>query len=300
MLGYYTILERIGAGGLGEVYRARDTRVGRTVVIRLVPDEVTEDPNRRAALLEAARRAAQLSHPNVAALFEIGEDGSRLFLVFEHVSGEGLPVVLADRPLKVRRAIEFAIQLADALAEGHAQGIVHGDIRPDKILVTKTGHAKLLDFGVAAFGSGAAARAALAQGLSAGTTVSRGPVEYMAPEQILGAPGDARADVFCLGVVLYEMLTGRTPFKGASPEDTAIEILKSPTPIASASNPQVPEGVDRVLARALSKSLDARQQSAAEIASDLRYVAEALSAAERDQGEPASPDRQRHSAGGPG
>jgi serine/threonine-protein kinase len=275
-LGYYTLLDRIGVGGLGDVYRARDTRTGRTVVIRLLPDALTDDPVKRAAFLEAARRAANLSHPNVAALFEIGEDGSRLFLVYEHVAGEGLPLLLAERPMKVGRAVEFAIQLADALAEGHAQGVVHGDIRPDKILVTKTGHAKLLDFGVAAFGGGGAARMALPDGLGSGSVPPSVPVEYMAPEQILGAAGDARTDVYCLAVVLYEMLTGRPPFKAARADETAVAILRSPAPSAMLVNEDVPPRLDQVLQRALSKSLDSRPQSAAEFAAYLRQAADAV------------------------
>jgi serine/threonine-protein kinase len=279
-LGYYTLLDRIGAGGLGDVYRARDTRTGRTVVIRLLPVELADDPIRRAAFLESARRAARVSHPNVAALFEIGEDGSRLFLVYEHVAGEGLPLLLAERPMKVQRAVEFAIQLADALAEGHAQGLVHGDIRPDKILVTKTGHAKLLDFGIAAFGSGGAARMALADGLSSGSAPPSVPVEYMAPEQILGAAGDARTDVYCLAVVLYEMLTGRPPFKATKADDTAVAILRSPAPPAALLNGDVPPRLDQVLQRALSKSLDARPRSAAEFAAHLRQAADAIGPSE--------------------
>jgi TolB-like protein len=282
-LGYYKLLDRIGAGGLGEVYRARDTRTGRTVVIRLLPEDLVADPVRRAAFLESARRAAHLSHPNVAALFEIGEDGTHLFLVYEHVAGEGLPVVLADRPMPARRAVEFAIQLADALAEGHAQGLVHGDLRPDKILVTKTGHAKLLDFGIAAFGSGGAARRALPEGLASGALPPSVPVEYMAPEQVLGATGDARTDVFCLAVVIHEMLTGRPPFKAAKPDETAIAILRTPAPSAAQLAADVPPQVDRAVQRALGKSLESRPQSAAEFAAALRQAAESL----------ASPDAAR-------
>src|SRR5215510_9302845 len=157
-LAQYKILERIGAGGMGEVYRARDTRLGRTVAIKVLPAAVAGDLDRRERFLREARAAAALSHPNIAALYEIGQDGDHLFLVFEFVPGEPLSKVIGGRPLNPRRAIQFASQVADALADAHAAGIFHRDIKPDNIVITPKGNAKVLDFGLAKWTAGGAAR----------------------------------------------------------------------------------------------------------------------------------------------
>jgi serine/threonine protein kinase len=240
-LAHYKVLDRIGSGGLGEVYRARDLRLGRTVAIRVLPAFVNEDPessdaDRRLPFLRDANAALGLSHPNIAALYEVGEEGGGLFLVFEFVPGEPLSKIIAGRPLNPRRAIQFAVQVADALAEAHAIGIIHGAIEPDNIFVTPRGNAKVLDFGIAARKVRAAARS----------------LAYMAPEQARGETIDQRTDTFSLGAVLYEMLVGLPPFQGKMPAALAL--------------------VDPVVSRALEENVDNRFQSAAIFAAELRAV----------------------------
>src|SRR5882672_4196471 len=188
-LGHYKILDRIGAGGMGEVYRARDTRLGRTVAIKVLAPDVAHDPARRDRFLREARAAAALSHPNIAALYEIGDDQGQLFLVFEFVPGDTLNTVIGGRALNPRRAIDFAVQIADALAEAHADGIVHRDINPANVIITPKDKAKVLDFGLATWTAGGAEREhaahdAAVSGAGAGATGES--VAYMSPEQALG------------------------------------------------------------------------------------------------------------------
>ena len=200
-LGQYKILDRLGAGGMGEVYRARDMRLGRTVAIKVLPTDVAGDPDRRERFMREARATAALSHPNIAALYEIGEDQGHIFLVFEFVPGDTLKTVIGGRPLNPRRAIDLAVQIADALADAHAEGIVHRDIKPANIIVTPKGAAKILDFGLATWTAGGAERetAATMLATSAGTTL--GTVAYMSPEQAIGEPVDHRTDIFSLGAI---------------------------------------------------------------------------------------------------
>src|SRR5471030_3291065 len=217
-LGHYKILDRIGAGGMGEVYRARDTRLGRTVAVKVMSAALAADPARRERFLQEARATAALSHPNIAALYEIGEDQGELFLVFEFIPGDTLKTTIAGRPLNPRRAIDLAVQLADALADAHAEGIVHRDIKSDNIIVTPKGNAKILDFGLATWTAGGAERDHAAQATmmntAEGTTL--GTVAYMSPEQALGERVDHRTDIFSLGIVMFEMLTGKLPFSGTT------------------------------------------------------------------------------------
>ena len=274
-LGHYNILERIGAGGMGEVYRARDTRLGRTVAIKVLPADVAADPDRRARFLQEARATAALSHPNIAALYEIGEDQDQLFLVFEYVPGETLKNVIAGRPMNPRRAIDLAVQIADALADAHAEGIVHRDIKPDNIIVTPKGNAKILDFGLATWTTGGADRehvgqAATMMNTAEGTTL--GTVAYMSPEQALGERVDHRTDIFSLGIVLFEMLTGKLPFAGATSTALALQIVQAPAPVPSAINPSLPAEFDPIVGKAMAKSIDQRYNAAVSLAAELRSV----------------------------
>ena len=275
-LGHYRILDRIGAGGMGEVYRARDTRLGRTVAIKVLPATVAGDGERRERFLQEARATAALSHPNISALYEIGDENGQLYLVFEFVPGETLTAAIAGRPLNPRRALDLSIQMADAIADAHAAGIVHRDLKPDNIIVTPKGHAKILDFGLATWTSGGIEReqAATVVATAAGTTL--GTVAYMSPEQALGEAVDERTDMFSLGIVLFEMLTGRLPFKGATSTALALQIVQAAPPVPSAVNPSVPRELDPIVAKALAKSLDQRYESAATMAADLRAVAAIL------------------------
>ena len=275
-LGAYRILDKLGEGGMGEVYRARDTRLGRTVAIKVLAATVAGDGERRERFLQEARATAALSHPNISALYEIGDEDGQLYLVFEFVPGETLTGAIAGRPLNPRRALDLSIQMADAIADAHAAGIVHRDIKPDNIIVTPKGHAKILDFGLATWTSSGIEReqAATVVATAAGTTL--GTVAYLSPEQALGEAVDGRTDIFSLGIVLFEMLTGRLPFKGATSTALALEIVQAAPPAPSSVNPSVPRELDPIVAKALAKSLDHRYESAATMAAELRAVAAIL------------------------
>ena len=252
-LGHYKILERIGAGGLGEVYRARDTRLGRTVAIKVIPPELEEDAGRRERFLADARAAMAVSHPNIAALYEIGDDRG-LFLVYEFAPGETLKKAIAGHPLNPRRAVDLAIQIADALADAHAQGVVHGDIRPDNIIETPKGAAKILDFGLSAWTRGGAARRQAAQLNLAADRGEPDVAAYLSPEQAVGEPVDHRTDIFSFGTVAFEMFTGRQPFVGATPAEIALQIAQAKPPRPTDVNKSLPREFDQVIGRALAKS----------------------------------------------
>ena len=249
-IAYYKALDHLGAGGLGEVYRARDTRVGRTVAVKVLPATLTGDPARHQALVAAAKAASALSHPNIAALFEIGEDRDPRFLVFEFVPGDPLNALIDGRALNLRRAVELAIQLADGLADAEAANVVHGDIRPHTIVVTSEDRAKLMNFWLGAFTADGAARRSAA-------------AAYVAPEQMTGGTGEIRSDIFSLGAVLFEMLTGRQRGQGLAP---------------SSVNKAVPPELDRIVGRMLAGNLEKRCQSAATVAAELRSMAAILDA----------------------
>src|SRR5262245_46981363 len=207
-LGHYQILDRLGAGGMGEVYRARDTKLGRTVAIKMLPESLLGDPGRRDRLVREARASAALSHPNICALFEVGGDDTRQYLVFEYVAGETLRQTIAGRALNVRAAIKIAVQLADALAHAHAAGIVHRDIKPENVIITPPDHPKILDFGLASFAANGESSENATTEMKTADGVTLGTLAYMSPEQALGAGYDHRTDIFSLGIVLYETLTG--------------------------------------------------------------------------------------------
>ena len=239
-LGHCNLLERVGAGGLGTAFRARDTVVGRTVLVKNAAERVGSDPLARTKLLKDARAAATVSHPNVAMLFEVVDRPDQLFLVFEFVPGETLDQA-CGRPLDIRRALDLGIQLAEALGAAHAQGVLHLDVRPANIKVSLRGHAKLLDTGLSAWTTGARAGRPATSADHVGVTdrASR----YQSPEQRRGDPPDHRSDLFSLGVVLFEMLTGRSPSDGALPGRAA---LMRP----SALNDNVPAEFDTIVERA--------------------------------------------------
>jgi TolB-like protein len=271
-IAHYILLERIGAGGMGEVFRARDTRLGRTVAIKMLPDALAADPGRRERFLEEARATAALSHPSIAMLFEIGEANGRMFLAFEFVQGETLRRALAGGAMPPRRAVPLAIQIADALAEAHATGIIHRDIKPDNVIVTPKGSAKVLDFGLASWTEGGAARETVATRLQTDPTLVVGTLSYMSPEQSRAEKLDPRSDIFSLGVVLYEMLTGRNPFAAPTAAATLVNILQLDPPAPSSLQPQVGGKLDAIVMRAIAKDPSARYATPAELAADLRQV----------------------------
>ena len=254
-LGQYKILERIGAGGVGDLYRARDTRTGRTVSLDVVPPAVTTDRERRVRFLKHAQAAAKLSHPNIAALYEVGEDKGEVFLAFEFTPGDTLKTILTHGPMNPRRAIELAVQVGDALADAHGWGIFHGDLRPDNIVETNKGRAKILNFGLAPWTVGGADRAD-----SKGKAASTRATTYLSPEQKQGrAQIDERADIFSLGMVLFEMLAGRIPPDAGRPRLSTV-------------NPELHQEVDEILSKALATSRDERYSCAATMVAELLAV----------------------------
>jgi serine/threonine-protein kinase len=270
-VSHYRILDRMGEGALGEVFRARDTKVGRTVALKMLPRGFLDKPARRERFLADAAAAAALSHPNIATLFDVGEHDGQWYLAYEFVSGDTLRQQLSGRALHPRNALEIAIQLADALSEAHARNVLHADLRPDNIVISSKGSAKLLDTGMSGWTRGGAARAKIASSQTGDGSLDI--AAYMSPEQIIGGEVDARTDIFSLGVIVYEMLTGRTPFAGSTTADTVVNVTAKVPPPATGTAVELPKELDATLARALAKDLTVRQQSAVSFAAELRSVA---------------------------
>jgi serine/threonine protein kinase/tetratricopeptide (TPR) repeat protein len=272
---HYRVDERLGAGGMGEVYRGEDTRLGRPVALKFLPSSLKSDPESRARFLNEARAASMLRSPNIAVTYDIGEEDGADFIVMEYVDGELLSSRVARGPLPVREVVEIGIQVADALDEAHSRGIVHRDIKSANLMRTERGLVKVLDFGLAKFVSNVASREVTKPQMTiAGMVV--GTVSYMAPEQALGRPIDHRVDLFSLGVVLFELLTGRMPFEGSTPTEIIDRILHEVPPPPSRFASGVPASVDAIVARALEKDPVFRYQRASDIAQDLRVVGDQL------------------------
>jgi eukaryotic-like serine/threonine-protein kinase len=290
-LGPYEILGLIGAGGMGEVYRAKDTRLDRTVAIKVLPDDISADPDRRARFEREAKTIAALSHPHICTLFDIGRHDGTDFLVMEHLEGQTLALRLQEGALPLEDALAIGIQIAHALDKAHRAGIVHRDLKPGNIMLTKGG-AKLLDFGLAKARPTAAAAAettVLASGqvpITAQGTIL-GTLKYMAPEQLDGKPADTRADIWAFGCVLYEMLTGTRAFDGSSPASVIGAIMSSsPRPVQELA-PVAPPLLDRIVRGCLTKDPEERVQSAHDLRNDLRWIEELGTSAAR----PAAPSR---------
>jgi serine/threonine protein kinase len=282
-IAHYNIIERLGGGALGDVYRARDTKVGRTVALVLPPPQLVSDAPRRARFVEDARIAVTLNHPNIAALFDVVEQDGRCYLAYEFAAGPSLRQEMSGLRLGVRRAVELAAQIADALAEGHARGIVHGDLRPDTVVVTPKGSTKILNFGMVPWTAGGSARTIAVLSPESLTTEEAAVAGYLSPEQALGGKIDARSDLFTLGVMLHEMLTGKHPFDSGTPSSTVMNLIRATALPASLLSPDVPPELDALLARAMSKDIGTRHQSAASLAADLRAVVSLLDAIPGDK-----------------
>jgi serine/threonine protein kinase len=252
VVAHFNLLERLEPAGPGELYRARDTRHGRTVVVRVLPASGDEQADR--TLLQQAESLASLSHPNAITLFASGEHDGRVFLAFERITGRSLRAEMAGRQMKVRRAVELAIQITDAVAEAHAIGFLHNGLSPDTIGITAKGHAKIPTFH-------------LATTLGLEGPMSDRLVDYFSPEEAEASPADERSDIYSIGAVLYEMLTARRPMhRGASAPST--------------SNRHVPKDLDAVVLKAVAPNRDRRFQSAAEFAAALRAVLPVLDGAD--------------------
>jgi serine/threonine protein kinase len=252
-VSHYRILERIGQGGMGVVYRAEDTSLHRQVALKFLPPDTADDTISVQRLVREARAAATLNHPHICAIYEIGRHEGRPFIVMELIKGRTLRQVLDDGRVPIDELLALALQIADALDAAHAAGLVHRDIKPSNIVVTDRGQAKILDFGLAKAPPPApdASTAAGAPGDLTAIGALVGTVPYMSPEQVRGEPLDERSDLFSLGIVLYEMATGRHPFGGA-PGAVALSAIQREPPVpASRLVPDVPSDLERVIGRLL-------------------------------------------------
>jgi len=249
VIAHYNLLERLEPAGPGELFRARDTKKGRTVAVRVLP-EAFVDASARQVFMERARGLAALSHPNVTTVFDVGEQDGRVYVVFEFLRGQSLRTEMGGRAINVRRAMDLAVQMADAVADAHACGYVHGGLSPDSVVITAKGHAKIPAFALASREGFAGPDAAHLH-------------DYDSPEEARGLASDERSDIYSVGAVLYEMLTGRRPLhRGAS--------------APSASNPHVPREVDDIVLRAVAPNPDSRYQSSATFAAELRSIGSML------------------------
>ncbi|MGP8246062.1 MAG: protein kinase domain-containing protein [Bryobacteraceae bacterium] len=282
-VGPYEIVALLGQGGMGEVYRARDPRLSRDVAIKVLHSAVTLDPDRRRRFEQEARAAGGLNHPNIVAVFDIGSEAGAMYVVQELLEGETLRERLRTGPLPLRKALDYAVQAARGLAAAHAKGIIHRDLKPENLFLTKDGRLKILDFGLAKL---TVTRVVSAEATSAPTEVMDtepgmvvGTVGYMSPEQVRGQTVDYRSDLFSLGAILFEMLTGRRAFQGASPADTMSAVLKEEPADISSFNPKLPAGLERIIRHALEKNPEERFHSAQDFAFDLESLSGASSAA---------------------
>ncbi|MEP6995678.1 MAG: serine/threonine-protein kinase, partial [Acidobacteriota bacterium] len=276
-LGPYEILAPIGAGGMGEVYKAKDTRLDRTVAIKVLPQRLSAAPESRQRFEREARTISQLSHSHICALYDVGREGETEYLVMEYLEGETLSDRLAKGPLPPEQTLRFGTEIADALEKAHRQGIVHRDLKPGNVMLTKSG-VKLLDFGLAKAMTPAAPAGSLTalptqQGLTQEGTIL-GTFQYMAPEQLEGKEADGRTDIFALGCVLYEMATGKKAFSGTSQASLIGAILHTePQPISTVQ-PASPVALDRVVRKCLAKDPEDRWQNAADLGSELKWIGE--------------------------
>ena len=270
-IAHYNVLERLAENTSGELFRARDTKVGRTVALKFISAELFRDAATRQAFFEDARAVMALSHPNIATLFDVGEYEGDCYLAYEFASGITLRQECEGRSVNPRRVVELTVQMADALADAHGLGILHGDLRPDTIIVTHKGSAKVLEFGMARWTSGGRIRAMASQAPQSLGPEAVSVVSYMSPEQVVGGPVDGRTDVFSLGVIAYEMLTGRNPFAAANAADTVVNVMAAkiaPTLAVSTSLADL----DALIMRSLAKDIDQRPQSAASFSAELRGI----------------------------
>src|SRR6185437_4646772 len=274
-LGPYTIQSPLGAGGMGEVYRARDTRLGRDVALKILPESFDRDPNRLRRFEQETQAVAALNHPNILAIYDVGQHNSAPFLVSELLEGESLRAVLNRGPLPQRKVVEYAVQVANGLAAAHDKGIVHRDLKPENLFVCRDGRVKILDFGLAKLAANAPVEPDGATIISSQTAagVVMGTASYMAPEQVRGEPVDPRTDMFAFGAVLFEMLSGKRAFQRDTAAETMTAILRDDLPEITSDRPPIPPALDRIVRRCLEKNPEQRFQSA----KDLAFGLEALS-----------------------
>ncbi len=277
-LGPYEILAPLGAGGMGEVYKAKDIRLERTVAIKVLPSHLSQSEEVRQRFEREAKTISQLSHPHICALYDVGNQDGAEYLVMEYLEGETLAERLVKGALPLDQTLRHGIEIADALEKAHRQGIVHRDLKPGNVMLTKSG-VKLLDFGLAKAVAPAGPPAPLTSlpTMAAGRSLTQegtllGTFQYMAPEQLEGKPVDVRTDIFALGVSLYEMATGNKAFSGASQASLISSIMTSEPPPISSVQPMTPPALDRVVKTCLAKDPEDRWQTAHDVAMQLEWI----------------------------
>jgi len=306
-LSHYRIVSKIGAGGMGEVYLAQDTKLDREVALKILPADVASNRDRMERFIREAKSAAALSHPNIAQIFEIGDDDQTHFIAMEFIDGTTLREKIHQEHSELRKLLRYLQHVAEGLAKAHAAGIIHRDLKPDNIMITRDGHAKILDFGLAKLiepqpmpggTSSEAATAVMPQHSSPGTVM--GTVGYMSPEQAQGKTKeiDQRSDIFSFGCILFEAATGRKPFEGESIIKSLHMVVYEPAPPIAEFNPSAPSELQRIVRRCLAKDPDDRYQSVKEVAIELRELRREMEGAEIDTTVPPPPTSR--TAGGSG
>jgi serine/threonine protein kinase len=285
-ISHYRILHRIGSGGMGEVYMAKDTELDRVVALKILRADVASNPDRLNRFVQEAKAASALDHPNVAHIYEIGEAEGVSYISMQYVEGTTVESMIQESPMQANKIVTIAMQAADALEEAHSKGIIHRDIKPSNLMVTQRGQVKVLDFGLAKVSpplqqsdmSNLITQVETVPGMIVGT------IQYMSPEQALAKPVDHRTDIFSLGTSLYQMATGRLPFSGETPTETLNLVINANPEAIARFNPKIPYELERIIRKCLEKEPDRRYQSARDLLIDLRHLQRESTSGERAVG----------------